>query len=301
MNVQPSIPKIAVCMVWLVSYAYFCESQEIIAGLRYAKNFGPSGRFLVQRSHLEDAIQELGLEGMVQLLTSSEYDDTIGEVAVQVQSCTDLTIADELSTSQQDQISTSGTVLFIGLPVVSSDSGAHLLISMAYLTDAAKPLLIPYMTSADAIQYIDSIEMGEDYIILRDNDDVMRISVYHDQNCVDNEELGKDLDNFVGGHDVRLSNYPAKFDWGCDSLRDDVSFCEVLDPFMCAIQSTNGNVCTTMSTTLSRRCLADMEIVEMTGVFEEAAPFLASKVPTKSFEAGWIIREHGVGIVFPCF
>lgn len=198
-----------------------------------------------------------------------------------------------------DDIITNGTIVTLALPVVASD-GSHSTILLAYFSEAQKPLLSSHMTSVHAVNHIKSIEVGDGFVTLTHGCDVMNISVDHEKGCLADADVAEDFD-LVSGKDVRLSNFPARFDWGCDMLGCDVAFCERLEPFMEAIDDANGDVCTTMSTSKSKRCSASMRITEMTGVFREAMPYLADMVPVQSVESQYINRDHLVGLVFPCF
>ncbi|PIK51543.1 hypothetical protein BSL78_11570 [Apostichopus japonicus] len=91
------------------------------------------------------------------------------------------------------------------------------------------------------------------------------------------------------------------FDWGCDRLGDDVSFCRTLAPYMDDITDAKGDVCTEVTTVSSQKCSAEMEIRNMTGIFRDAAPFLADTVPSVAVGAAWVDRGHSFGLVFPCF
>lgn len=61
MTTLPS--NIPVAVILLATFLLICTSKEI-PDLRKTRNYGPSGRFLVQRSSLEEAVRSFGLEGL---------------------------------------------------------------------------------------------------------------------------------------------------------------------------------------------------------------------------------------------
>lgn len=284
--------NILVVMSFLSPFLIICDSVEI-KDVRLARNFGLIGRFIIERARLEEALRGLGLEGRVDLLTSEHYGCESGEISFGVQTF-------EGHSFQKDSklVQLSTTAGFVGLPVVTQD-GDHVLIILTYFTDAETPYGIPYLTNIDNVQFIDSIEIGIDHVILRNCDDLLNITYQRDELCVNNQTIAEDFDD-VYGSAVSITSYPAPFDWGCDVLGEDVPFCRSLEPHMSDIVGSNGNVCTTTSTTKSKRCQANMAITSMTGIFRSMLMYLAETVPAKSFETEWIDREHGIGIAFPC-
>lgn len=227
--------------------------------------------------------------------------DGFGEMIVSLQTVQDLGLCQaEISRQEHRRLpSTEAKYAVFGVLVVAED-GTRAIITVARFTDAKGQLAIPYTTNVKTIRRIDSIEMAGGHVILRHCDDVMNITTNHDESCDDDRTVAEDFAKVEAG-DIHITDYPAPFDWGCDILSDDVSFCRELQPLMGDILGTNGDVCTTMSTTKSTQCPADMAITSMTGVFRSTLPFLAESVPIQSIEAEWLDREHGIGIVYPCF
>lgn len=216
-----------------------------------------------------------------------------------VQSTVDFTLRQEIPPRLLSDVTTDGTLAALALPVVASD-GSHATIMTASFSDASSRFVSSYLTSVPAVRYIDSIDVGEDYVTLRHGCDEMHVTAEHEDSCHDDTDVGEDFDRVIG-NDTRLSNFPARFDWGCDILGNEVCFCRRLGAFAGAIEEANGDVCTKMSITKSRRCSANMRVERMTGIFRDAMPFLADLVPVQSFETEYVERDHGMGIVFPCF
>lgn len=234
----------------------------------------------------------------VELLPSDEYDDDLAEVGVLIQKTEDLSLPSELFPELQCQVEIVANIAVVFIPVITS-CGSKVGLLIASYTDAKKVLYSPYVTNVDTFIYIDSIEIENGYLVLRRDDDLMEVAMQHDEICTNNGELEKDLVH-IEGTDIHSSSYPLQFNWGCDHLGNNVSFCRVLEPYTEDIQETNSDICVTMSTPASRVCSADMEITNMTGIFRENAPFLANSLPNAAFESLWLIREHMLGIVFPC-
>lgn len=207
----------------------------------------------------------------------------------------DITLPMELDHEQLEGLTTGSHFLVIGIPFTKDDEPGVLMLN--YFTNN-QPVFIPHLTNHSAITKIDSIVNGDNGLVtLHSGDDVMEIYVHNDEDCRENG--GEDSD-FVGNK-LLLTSYPMPFDWGCDRLGDDVSFCRTLAPYLDDITAAKGDVCTEVTTVSSQKCSAEMEIRNMTGIFRDAAPFLAGTVPSAAVGAAWVDRGHSFGLVFPCF
>ncbi|KAJ8039731.1 hypothetical protein HOLleu_13827 [Holothuria leucospilota] len=111
--------------------------------------------------------------------------------------------------------------------------------------------------------------------------------------------VAKDFDK-VYGKTIAFTDYPMSFDWGCALLGSQISFCQVLNNVRCELTTFGGDVCALISTSSGERSPTNMKIVNMTGTFRDMFPYLAEAVPSESFEAETINREHSSGIKYSC-
>lgn len=205
-----------------------------------------------------------------------------------------------LSCKMKEKVATSYRVAAVSVPFVTS--GRHGIIILALFTDSDKKVFFPYSTNHDHITYVDEIEETENgTITLRHGNDVLVMNTQHNNTCDENQRqhVEEDFDKILGKQHT-ATEYPLPFDWGCNVLGDDLDFCDILKQNKNDLEKAGPNVCTEMTiTSQSKRCPATMELKEITGFFSNTLPFLSA--PVESFEAEWIDREHGGGIIFPCF
>ncbi|KAJ8039734.1 hypothetical protein HOLleu_13831 [Holothuria leucospilota] len=187
-----------------------------------------------------------------------------------------------------------------GMPVLVGETENHGLLYLHLLTNNTKKVLIPYATSNNEVTYIDSIEEEEDgQVTLRLGVDSMTFQVQDAFKDSSEKNVGRDFDKVIGKF-ITTTNYPLSFDWDCQLLGSQISFCQVLNEFWCKMAAFAGDVCAVTSTSSSKRLPTTMMIIKMTGKFREMFPYLAETVPCKSFEAESFDREHTTGVVYPC-
>ncbi|KAJ8022089.1 hypothetical protein HOLleu_39481 [Holothuria leucospilota] len=177
----------------------------------------------------------------------------------------------------------------------------HALLNLCLFSNSTKKITNPSgtNTSGELIQ-VDRIDEADDgTVTIGLGDDVMVYQVQDDVKCNSESKVGKDFDK-VTGEVIKVTNYPLSFDWGYELVGSEISFCKHSDGFRCELERMGGDVCSLMSVTLSKRCPANMKIVNMTGVFRDMIPFLAETVPNESFEAELIDRQISTGMVYPC-
>ncbi|KAJ8039683.1 hypothetical protein HOLleu_13763 [Holothuria leucospilota] len=214
---------------------------------------------------------------------------------------TDKGLAGDLSNDLKGQVATSYRYFDALIPVVVGN-GNHGILSLRLFTDSTKKVLCPYHTTVNDVTQVDSIEETDDgTVIIRLGDDVMVFRVQRDVKCDFNEteKINKDFEQVIGKI-IPTTSYPSRFDWGCQFLGSDVSFCKILNEVRSELAAVEGDVCTLTSTTASKRCLATFTIDEMTGIFQELLPLLAEIVPCESFEAESIKTDDTTGITYPC-
>ncbi|KAJ8022085.1 hypothetical protein HOLleu_39477 [Holothuria leucospilota] len=287
------------------------SQQRILPDLRRTKIKGFGGRFVVNRDALEQEIQRrkqqdgvCGQDVMIQLpqsLPHVAYNESYqGEVLLTSLTITDNTLAAELSDELKEQVSTSYQIFSVFLPVVTGMTEKHAMLNLRHFTNSTKKVTYCFGTSTTGFTQVDSIEQGNDGLVtFRLGDDVMIYQAQDEGKCNGETEVGKDFDK-VSGKIVTITNYPLSFDWGCELVGSQISFCKLLDGFRCELARVGGDVCTVTSTILSERYPATMKIVNMTGVFREMIPFLAETIPNESFETEFVDRQHSTGIVYPC-
>lgn len=227
------------------------------------------------------------------------YDTSrFGEVYVAYSLLHDHTLS-SLPCNIKERVAISYCLVTIWLPFVTDRQ--HGIISLVQFTDSDKEVFFPYNTNSEDIIYINEIQETKDgKITLRRDNDVMVMRTHQNQTCRENQRqhVGKDFDK-ISGKSFTTTNYPLEFDWGCDVFGDKVDFCNVLKQNENDLKGAGANVCTEMTiTSYSKRCPTTLEIQEMTGFFRNVLPFLS--VPVESFEAEWVVRDHGAGIIFPC-
>ncbi|KAJ8022080.1 hypothetical protein HOLleu_39470 [Holothuria leucospilota] len=282
--------------------------QRTLPDLRSFEVQGIVGRFVVNRDALEQEIQSrkqqdgiCGEEVKFQLpqsLPHSSYNASYqGEVLLAYNTITDNTLAAELSDDLKEQVSTSYHVFSVILPLVLGMTDEHFVLFLRHFSNSTKKITDPYGTNTRELIQVDSIEEADDgTVTIRLGDDVMVYQIQNDIKFNGETKVTKDFDK-VFGENLKTTNYPLPFDWGCGLFGSHVSFCELLEGFQCEIARVGGDVCTVTKTTFSERSPATMKIVNMTGVFREMIPFLADTVPSESFEAELLDRKHSTGIL----
>ncbi|KAJ8044275.1 hypothetical protein HOLleu_11693 [Holothuria leucospilota] len=299
--------KIPVLMTFVLLWmnVVYCMEQIHLKDLRQLRIQGIASRITVSRNALKDFLDNItgvcDLEPFLFKSGSNEnlYDPSlIGEVDIGYFVIHDHTL-NGISYKLKEKVATSYRLAGVSVPFVSG--GRHGFLILALFTDSDKKVFFPYSTNHDHITYIDEIEETEDgTITLRHGNDVLVMNTQHNDTCGDNQRqhVRQDFDKILGKQ-VTGTDYPLPFDWGCDVLGDDVDFCDILKENKNELEKAGPNVCTEMTiTSQSKRCPATMEFQEITGFFRNALPFLSTYFG--SFEAEWIDREHGGGIIFPC-
>lgn len=168
------------------------------------------------------------------------------------------------------------------------------------MTDSKKEILSPYNTNNDNIIYIDMIEESDDgTVTLKKGNDVMVINIHHATECHDGQyqTLHHDFDEVTGALPT-ASNYPMLFDWKCDILGTDVSFCKILKDHQTDLQQVGPNVCVQLKPLTSERCPSSLQVTKITGFFHDTLYFLPQTF--ESFETEWLDREYSSGLLFPC-
>ncbi|KAJ8032485.1 hypothetical protein HOLleu_26023 [Holothuria leucospilota] len=181
----------------------------------------------------------------------------------------------------------------------------HGLVLTSILSDSPKQVLNPYVTNYQTLKKIDRMEETNDgTIFMFKGDDVMTLNIQHDKECqrVESTPLRNDFVQLTTNNHLSTS-YPKPFDWGCESLGLNVSFCETLQQNRCGLERAGSDICATKFMTLYQPCPATFSIMNMTGFFQnEVLPFVsASELPLVSFEAEWVNSTQSAGLVFPCF
>ncbi|KAJ8022081.1 hypothetical protein HOLleu_39471 [Holothuria leucospilota] len=283
--------------------------RRILPDLRSFKVQGIVARFVVNRDALEREIQirkqQAGVCGedvkiqLSQSLPHSSYNASYqGEILISYGTIIDETLAAELSDDVKEQVSTSFQLFAVFLPLVIDMTDEHFILFLRHFSNSREKITHPYSTNTSELIQVHSIEESDDgTVTIRLGDDVMIYQVQDEGKCNGETKVGKDFDK-VTGEVIKITNYPLAFDWGCGLFGSHVSFCELLDEFQCEIARVGGDVCTVTTTTFSERSPATMKIVNMTGVFREMIPFLAETVPSESFEAELIDRQHSTGITW---
>lgn len=235
------------------------------------------------------------------LLPHATYDTSHqGEVTLTDITITDHTLAAELSNELKEQVATSYRLVAVVIPVVLGGNEKHgVLTDYIFTNKTKKKVLSSYVINYKAITQVDIVEEDNGTVRIRLGDDVMVYQVGETFNCKGESFVGEDFDKVLGKI-VTTTDYPLSFDWGCELLGSQISFCQALQDVECELAAVGGDVCTLSSTYSSQRCPITVTIVNMTGKFRDMFPFLAETIRTESFEAEVIVREHTTGITFPC-
>ncbi|KAJ8032489.1 hypothetical protein HOLleu_26030 [Holothuria leucospilota] len=181
----------------------------------------------------------------------------------------------------------------------------HGMVQTSILSDSLEIVLHPYITNYQDLKQIDRMEETRDgTIFMYKGDDVMTLNIQYDKECqqVESDTLRNDFVKLTTNNHVTTS-YPKPFDWGCESLGLNVSFCEKIQEHRCGLERAGSDICTTKIMTRYQPCPATFSIINMTGFFQnEIVPFVsASELPLVSFEAEWLNSTQSAGLVFPCF
>lgn len=212
---------------------------------------------------------------------------------------TDHTLADELPDTLQERIAITYQSFVVTVPVIVGTIEKHGLLNLDILTNSTTKILPPFATSTNDYTFVDAIVGEDDTVSIRRGDDILTLQVQKDVKTIGKWNVGKDFDK-VTGKVTATTSYPLSFDWGCDLLGSEISFCKALSKVSCELAAVGGDVCAVTSTSSSKRSPATMMIVNMTGIFRNMFPYLAAKVPFESFEAERYDREHTTGITYPC-
>ncbi|XP_071813046.1 uncharacterized protein [Apostichopus japonicus] len=194
----------------------------------------------------------------------------------------------------------------VALFVNTSNDPLPTMLLLASITDSRKTVLDPYSTSHGMTTYIDSIQdSGNGTVTFRNGDDVMVMTFQDDATCTDYEQRVIE-ENFPGSSDdpksmFLVSSYPNRFDWGCDSVAANFSFCRKLKERECELSRFGNDVCGVYSTTDVKRCPSSMQFEKLTGSFRDVIPLSTEFGPITSIESESIHVNHDVGIMFPCF
>lgn len=232
-----------------------------------------------------------------------EHSDSSGQAQIFVTLVTieDITLKEELTDDMKDNVATKYIFLTVGIPFLSGQRNG-LLFGNA-ITDSHKHVLNPYFTNHQAIKRVDRVNVGNNgTVVIYKNDDVIVLNIQDGKECKakGGRRILKDFDEITGKGIA--TNYPLPFDWGCDLVQSkNVSFCQILKESSCDLHRAGVNVCTTESTSISKRCRATLTFLNITGIFKDELLSLLSNAPVTSSEAEWIHREHSAGILFPCF
>ncbi|KAJ8018359.1 hypothetical protein HOLleu_43686 [Holothuria leucospilota] len=221
------------------------------------------------------------------------------EIFVDFATIEDHTLNENLTSEMKEIVAVSYRHVFVAMPFVSGDR--HGLILLARFTDSTKQTFFPYSTSYERVNRIDSIdETKNGTITLRKGNDVMIINVHANNTCKrpDFKELREDVDEITGKL-FTSSDYPFPFDWGCDILGQNVSFCKNLEENQCDLSRAGSDLCIEMTTSKTKRCPATTQISAMTGFFQDAVPYISA--PASSIESMIVDRKHIANIIFPCF
>ncbi|KAJ8022083.1 hypothetical protein HOLleu_39475 [Holothuria leucospilota] len=282
--------------------------EHVVLYLRHFSNstkkikhpYGTNTSELMQVDSIEESDDDVKFQ-LPQSLPHSSYNESYqGEVLLAYNTITDNTLTAELSDDLKEQVSTSYHTFSVLLPLVTGMTDEHFVLVLRQFSNSTKKITFPYSTNTSELIQVDSIEEADDgTVTIRLGDDVMVFQIQNDIKCKGETKVTKDFDK-VSGDRLKVTNYPLLFDWGCTLLKPQVSFCELLDGFQCEIARVGGDVCTVSTTTISERSPATMKVVNMTGVFREMIPFFVETVPSESFEAELLDRQHSTGIVYPC-
>lgn len=126
----------------------------------------------------------------------------------------------------------------------------------------------------------------------------MIIQVQQKVNCSRDVDVAQDFDKLIGKA-LKTTHYPLNFDWGWDRLGYRVSFCQALHKVHYDLADVVGDVWAVTSTSSSDQSPASLMVLNMTGIFREVFPYLAETVPSESFEAELVEKEHTTGITYP--
>ncbi|KAJ8039674.1 hypothetical protein HOLleu_13754 [Holothuria leucospilota] len=222
------------------------------------------------------------------------------EISLFYGNITHFTLINELTNDLKEKVATTFRFLAVMMRVVIGKTEKHGILHIRIFTDSKKTIIHPYSTSIKEVIQADSMEEEEDGIVrLRIGDDVMAFTMQEKVNCQGEKNVGKDFDR-GSGKVLTFTSYPLPFDWNFGFMGSQISFCRALEEVQCALAAVGGDVCLRLTTGSSKRVPAFMKVVNMTGIFRDMFPYLAETVPSESFEAELIDREHTTGVTFPC-
>ncbi|KAJ8049545.1 hypothetical protein HOLleu_02330 [Holothuria leucospilota] len=300
-----------VCAIrWFLVSVLISSAAKVLHGktlldVRQFHVVSKAGLFSAPRSSLEVELAKIKMQDAVcgsdinLDLPHLTDDPDFAELFISMFTIADHTLNEELTCDMKEKVAVNYVYVTVALPILSGKH--HGLIFLAHFTDAKKQTIFPFGTNYERVNRIDSIEELEDgTIILSRGDDVMIMNVYHNVTCEPDqwEKTRHDFDEATAKLFL-ASDYPVQFDWGCNLLGHDVSFCKDLQENECGLSRAGPDVCIELTTSKSKRCEMNMQISTMTGFFQDAIPYLSA--PVYNIEGTWVDREHGTNIVFPCF
>ncbi|KAJ8044271.1 hypothetical protein HOLleu_11688 [Holothuria leucospilota] len=293
---------ISVVILWLQGVNSL--EQKHLTDLREFRIQGLASKVEVPRSVVEDIFNNITTDSDWDLSLSKPesnniFYDTHGTLFLGHAVIHDHTLSG-LSCEMKERVAASYDTVNVALSFVSG--GQHGIILLDLFTDSDKDVFFPYSTNWNHVHYIDQIEEAENgTITLRQGNDVMVLNTHHNYTCSKSQHYDvREEFNEITGESFTSTDYPLAFDWGCDVFGDEVDFCDILKQNEKDLKKAGSNVCTEMTITYqSKRCSATLAIQQMTGFFRNELPYFSA--PSKRFEAEWVDREHGAGIVFPCF
>ncbi|KAJ8032487.1 hypothetical protein HOLleu_26028 [Holothuria leucospilota] len=236
-------------------------------------------------------------------MTDPSTSTNTGQLFIALGAIQDYTLKEELSCEMKKNIAVTHRFFLVAIPFTSGTK--HGILVTIVLSDSPKQVLNPYLTNYQTVKQIDRIEDTNDgTVFMYKGDDVMTLNIQYDKECqrVESTPLRNDFVQLTTNNHV-TTNYPKPFDWGCESLGLNVSFCETLQQNRCGLERAGSDICATKFMTLYQPCPATFSIMNMTGFFQnEVLPFVsASELPLVSFEAEWLNSTQSAGLVFPCF
>lgn len=188
--------------------------------------------------------------------------------------------------------------LWMFVPFVNTHGTSSRLFSYACFTDSDKQVWMPFV--GNNVYRVESMEMNERVLTLRNGSDEMVIRVTFDPDC--NQALDTTNEMWHRIRESPVFSLSGPFDWRiCDTLGLSVDLCETAKENSCAISRAKQNYCIRLDNVgPSKRCDATMEIIKLTGMFREKS-LLVSETPMKAMGSEWIRGNRSLAMITPCF
>lgn len=223
-------------------------------------------------------------------LSSSEHVISVGFVEYDV--------SDSIPCHLTENLAVKENYLWMFVPFINAHDDVPRLFSYACFTESDKQVPLPFF--GDNIYRVESMELNEGVLTVRNGSDKMVIRMTFDPECDPAPDTTDEE-----WHNVRESPFfplSGPFsDQICDTLGPYIDFCKVAKENSCEISRAQQDFCIRLDNVgPSKRCDATMEIIEMTGIFREKS-LLLSQTPVKAMESEWIRGNRSLAMITPCF